>query len=104
MMSATRTGNAWRVETPRGIFEAEYLINAAGSWAGDVARRAGLEAQVPVQPVGRLEFMTRPTPLQRRDPSSVWLFKRCLPRPARQRPLLCRSSSTVPPGVSEGIY
>src|SRR5260370_172815 len=71
MMSATRTGNAWRVETPRGIFEAEYLINAAGSWSGDVSRRAWLEAEGPVQPVRRLGFVRAPTPWQPGCPLTI---------------------------------
>lgn len=32
----------WRVETQAGSFEANYLINAAGAWADDVAQLAGI--------------------------------------------------------------
>ena len=42
LTKAKRVGSSWQVETPKGIFEAEYLENAAGAWAGEVARRAGL--------------------------------------------------------------
>ena len=42
-----RAGGVWRVETERGqVFEAPILVNAAGSWADQVAVLAG------VQPVG----------------------------------------------------
>ena len=38
LTKAKRVGSSWQVETPKGIFEAEYLVNAAGAWAGEVAR------------------------------------------------------------------
>jgi len=103
MMSATWTGNAWRVETPGGIFEAEYLINAAGSWAGDVARRAGLEAEVPVQPVRRLVFVTTPTPWQHVYPLTIDLLSGFYLRSEGQRILFGRSNPDEPPGFTEGM-
>ncbi|HZW11889.1 MAG TPA: FAD-binding oxidoreductase [Noviherbaspirillum sp.] len=48
MISATYHAGAWRVETTNGIFVAPYLINAAGAWADEVAKLAG------VTPVGLL--------------------------------------------------
>jgi sarcosine oxidase subunit beta len=103
MMSATWTGNAWRVETPGGIFEAEYLINAAGSWAGDVARRAGLKAEVPVQPVRRLVFVTTPTPWQHVYPLTIDLMSGFYLRSEGQRILFGRSNPDEPPGFTEGM-
>lgn len=103
MMSATWTGNAWRVETPRGIFEAEYLINAAGSWAGDIARRAGLEVEVPVQPVRRLVFVTTPTPWQHVYPLTIDLMSGFYLRSEGQRILFGRSNPDEPPGFTEGM-
>jgi D-arginine dehydrogenase len=41
-----RRDGVWRVETPAGAFEAPLIVNAAGAWADDVARLAG------VAPVG----------------------------------------------------
>ena len=42
--SVRRSGSGWRVETERGeLFEAAVLVNAAGAWADDVARMAGVE-------------------------------------------------------------
>ncbi len=38
----TRDGAAWRVETPAGAHSAAKLVNAAGAWADEVARQAGL--------------------------------------------------------------
>ncbi len=40
--SLSRTGGAWRVETPAGPFAGNVLVNAAGAWADEVAARAGL--------------------------------------------------------------
>lgn len=39
------------VETPRGAVEADFVVNAAGAWAGDVAAMAGVD--VPIQPKRR---------------------------------------------------
>lgn len=37
----TRETANWRVETPKGTFEAPILINAAGAWADEIAGLAG---------------------------------------------------------------
>ncbi|MGM0586024.1 MAG: NAD(P)/FAD-dependent oxidoreductase [Pseudomonadota bacterium] len=37
-----REGGVWRVETPKGDFEAPVLVNAAGAWADVVAGMAGV--------------------------------------------------------------
>jgi D-arginine dehydrogenase len=38
----SRVSGIWRVETPKGTFEAPVLINAAGAWADRVADLAGV--------------------------------------------------------------
>lgn len=45
----SRVSGSWRVETPKGVFEAPVLINAAGAWADEIAglaqaRKVGLVA------------------------------------------------------------
>lgn len=40
--SVRRVDGVWRVETPSGAFQAPILVNAAGAWAGEVGRMAGL--------------------------------------------------------------
>ena len=45
-LSARREGGRWQVESRAGKHGAEILVDAAGAWADEVARRAG------VQPVG----------------------------------------------------
>jgi|TARA_R100000501_G_scaffold4652_1_gene9969 D-arginine dehydrogenase len=46
MQSAQRVGNSWTVQTGSAQVTARLLINAAGAWADEVARRAG------VSPIG----------------------------------------------------
>jgi D-arginine dehydrogenase len=43
MISAERSAARWRIETPAGTVTAALLVNAAGAWADDVARRAGVD-------------------------------------------------------------
>src|SRR5437667_1522102 len=66
-------GSCWQVETSKSIFEAEYLVNAAGTWAGEVARRAGLT--VPVQPVRRMVYATVPTAWHTAYPLTITLTR-----------------------------
>lgn len=37
-----RSGGTWRIETSAGTVEAPIVVNAAGAWADEIARRAGL--------------------------------------------------------------
>jgi D-arginine dehydrogenase len=46
LMSLARHGGAWQAATAAGEFTAEIVVNAAGAWADEVARLAG------VRPVG----------------------------------------------------
>ena len=48
----TRKGDVWRVETPKGAFEAPILVNAAGAWADEVAHLAGV-APIGLTPMRR---------------------------------------------------
>jgi sarcosine oxidase, subunit beta len=47
-----------RIETSRGPVSAGTVVNAAGAWAGTVARMAGIE--IPVTPAKRQVAMTQP--------------------------------------------
>ena len=103
LISAKRLGNVWQVETPKGLFEAEYLINAAGSWAGEVAKRARLEVEVPVQPVRRVVYATAPTSWPHVYPLTIDLASGFYLRSEGQRILFGRSNPDEPPGFSEGM-
>jgi D-arginine dehydrogenase len=46
LTEATRPGDTWALETTNGQFEARVLINAAGAWADELAKLAG------VKPIG----------------------------------------------------
>ncbi len=35
--AARRVGAVWQVDTPAGTFQAPFIVNAAGAWAGEVA-------------------------------------------------------------------
>jgi D-arginine dehydrogenase len=37
-----RTGASWEIDTPKGVYAAPVVVNAAGAWVDDIARRAGL--------------------------------------------------------------
>ncbi|WP_319774411.1 FAD-binding oxidoreductase [Breoghania sp.] len=48
----TKTGDIWRIETPKGHFEAPIIVNAAGAWADVVASRADV-AEIGLVPMRR---------------------------------------------------
>ena len=72
-----QTAHEWQVKTPKLCLSAPVIVNTAGAWAGDVARRAGLS--VPVIPVKRSVYRTtsgnsaRSYPLTVDTTSNFWL-------------------------------
>jgi dimethylglycine dehydrogenase len=55
-----RPDGSWDVVTPKGTIRAEILVNAAGLWAREVGRLAGLE--LPVQPMEHHYLITETIP------------------------------------------
>ena len=55
------SGRILSVKTTNGTLAARHFVNAAGAWAGEVARMAGVE--IPVRPLCRKVAITRPTEL-----------------------------------------
>jgi D-arginine dehydrogenase len=53
--------NGWTVATASGTFKADILVNAAGAWADEVARRCG-EAPLGIQPYRRTIAQLRVDP------------------------------------------
>jgi sarcosine oxidase subunit beta len=98
---ANRVGNTWQVESAKGTFEAAYLVNAAGPWAGEVAERAGLE--VPIHPVRRIVYATAPTLRHHSYPLTIDLKSGFYLRSEGKRVLFGRSNPDEPPGFTEGI-
>jgi dimethylglycine dehydrogenase len=64
---------AWRVRTPKGDIETEYVVNAAGLWAREVGRMMG--AELPVVPMEHQYIVTNDIPeltqLAREIPAAV---------------------------------
>ena len=50
-------GDAWRADTPRGVFEAPWLVNTAGAWAREIAAQVG--DPVPMQAGGLMLMVTQ---------------------------------------------
>lgn len=101
LIEAKREGSYWRVETPKAVFEADYLVNASGAWAGEVAQRAGLE--VPVQPVRRMVYATAPIAWEHSYPLTIDLASGFYLRSEGRRILFGRSNPDEPPGFTEGM-
>lgn len=101
LLEARRERGGWRVRTPRGTFAAGVVVNAAGAWAGEVARRAGFE--LPVAPVRRMVFMTGPLPEALGLPLTVDVATGFYLRGEGERVLFGRSNPDEPPGFREGM-
>ena len=61
--AATHMTDRWQIETGAGVFSATILIDAAGAWADEVARRAGV-APIGITAYRRtvVQLMTDPSP------------------------------------------
>jgi len=101
LLEARRERGGWRVRTPGGTFTAGVVVNAAGAWAGEVARRAGFE--LPVAPVRRMVFMTGPMPEAQGLPLTVDAATGFYLRGEGERVLFGRSNTDEPPGFREGM-
>ena len=60
-LSAERRDGAWIIETSGGTLEADILVNAAGAWADEAARRAGVP-ELSIQPYRRTVAQLRVDP------------------------------------------
>src|SRR5881396_611581 len=60
-----KNGRVHEVRTDKGSIQTEVVVNAAGQWAGEIARMAGL--RLPVVPMAHLYLITRPIEGVRRD-------------------------------------
>src|SRR6185369_11680899 len=62
-LTGVRTGAGGRVtgvHTPDGVVATGAVVNAAGTWAGEVARRAGVD--LPISPRRGFVLVTEPLP------------------------------------------
>ncbi|WP_418317207.1 NAD(P)/FAD-dependent oxidoreductase [Piscinibacter sakaiensis] len=51
-----RIGERWQVDTPSQRFDADFLVNTAGAWAGEFARQ--VDEPVPLEAVGLMLMVT----------------------------------------------
>ncbi|MER3482872.1 MAG: FAD-dependent oxidoreductase [Meiothermus sp.] len=100
LLRARPVGESWRLETSRGEFEAPYVLNAAGAWAGEVGRRAGLE--IPVQPARRMVYTTGPLAWSHLYPLTIDLTSGFWFRSEGERLIMGRSNP-ADLGVAEGM-
>jgi sarcosine oxidase, subunit beta len=96
-----RDGDRWTLSTSSGHVRADAVVNAAGCWAGRVARLAGLE--LPVEPVRRMVFATAPVEGRQETPLVVDLSTGFYFRSEGPRLLFGRSNPDEPPGFATGI-
>ncbi len=61
VLDLRREGGIWRVESRAGRFEAPVLVDAAGAWADEIAKLAGL-APLGLVPKRRTAFLVDPPP------------------------------------------
>jgi glycine cleavage system aminomethyltransferase T/glycine/D-amino acid oxidase-like deaminating enzyme len=64
-----RPGGGWDVETDRGTLEAGILVNAAGMWARQVGRMAGVE--LPIVPLAHQFLVTDAVPALAEVPHEI---------------------------------
>jgi sarcosine oxidase subunit beta len=91
----------WRLTTTSAEFDAPIVVNAAGAWAGVVARRAGLE--LPVMPLRRMVFVTSPRPASPLLPLTIDMESGFYLRSEGERVLFGRSNPNETPGFVEGM-
>ncbi len=58
--TAQRGDGTWDVTTPKGLINAEHVVNCGGLWAREVGHMAGLN--LPVQPMEHHYLITEPIP------------------------------------------
>jgi len=101
LVKAERRGEDWLVETTKGTMSTPVIVNAAGAWAGLVARRAGFE--LPVEPYRRMVFMTGPLAEARGKPLTVDVASGFYLRGEGERLLFGMSNHDEPAGFNEGM-
>ena len=60
VISIERNGSSLRIKTPKQVWEADYIINASGTWAGEIAARA--KTELPIMPRRGFILVTAPLP------------------------------------------
>jgi len=99
-----RRDERWRVEAATAggaeAFEARWIVNAAGAWAGQVAALAGL--QVPVRPARRMVYASAPLAPAPSYPLTIDLDTGLWFRSERER-LIFGLANPADTGFAEGV-
>ncbi|CAN5899511.1 FAD-binding oxidoreductase [soil metagenome] len=102
VLGLERQGSGWRLETSRGTFEADAVLNAAGAFGGELGTRAGLA--VPVLPYRRTIYATAPVPdFAHPTPLVIDLSTGVYLRSEGERFIFGLSNEHEPPGANEAI-
>jgi len=90
------------VETPNGLINCEWVINAAGPWAGQVGALADLD--IPVNPYRRCVYMTEPFALIPTDiPLTIDVGSGFYMRKEKHKVLFGLSNENEPPGENLSV-
>jgi glycine/D-amino acid oxidase-like deaminating enzyme len=60
VISIERNGDSLCIKTPKQVWEADYIINASGTWASEIAARA--KTELPIMPRRGFILVTAPLP------------------------------------------
>lgn len=96
-----REGGLWRVRGEGFLHRAPILVNAAGPWAGEVGRMAGLH--VPVEPKRVQIFLSAPVTDPRTYPLTIDTGLGVYLRSEGNRILFGLDDQGQPPGFTEGM-
>jgi sarcosine oxidase, subunit beta len=90
------------VRTPAGVIHCDWIVNAAGPWAGEVGAMAGLE--IPVNPYRRCIYLTEPFPGIPSDiPLTIDVGTGFYMRKEKQKVLFGASNESEPPGENLAV-
>jgi sarcosine oxidase, subunit beta len=96
-----QVGDRWRLSSTTVTVTAPTVVNAAGPWAGEVGKLAGVE--VPVEPARRMIWMTAPQEGRATTPLVVDLDSGLYFRSEGERLLFGRSNPQEETGFVTGI-
>jgi sarcosine oxidase, subunit beta len=96
-----QVGDRWRLTSSTVTVSAPTVVNAAGPWAGEVGKLAGVE--VPVEPARRMIWMTAPQQGRATTPLTVDLASGLYFRSEGERLLFGRSNPDEETGFVTGI-
>lgn len=102
VLTLSRTSEIWRLETSKGTFNADVVVNAAGAFGGELGKRAGLD--VPVLPYRRTVYATAPVPeFAHPTPLIIDLGTGVYLRSEGERFIFGLSNEQESPGVNEAV-